>query len=94
MYCSDPGHVYQLDEAKQQVFFIKRTNGKLTHPGTTNEELLEVLIDRTKFLDEKFPCVENKVALAAMQYALDSFNSRTQKRVAQGVETKNVAHVS
>jgi hypothetical protein len=89
----DEGHTYELQDG-QIVNFIKRTNGELVHEGTTNEVLLEVLLDRTKFLDAKFPCVENKAAIAYMQAALDSFNSRTAKRVAQGVETKDLAHVS
>jgi hypothetical protein len=89
----DEGHTYETQDG-QTLNFIKRTNGELVHEGTTNEELLEVLLDRTKFLDDKFPCVENKAAIAYMQAALDSFNSRTAKRVAQGVETKDIAHVS
>ncbi len=93
MKVTDPGHTYELD-SEQSISFIKRTNGELIHDGTTNEELLEVLIDRTEFLDAKFPCAENKIALESMKNALFAFNLRTNKRVAQGVETKDLAHVS
>lgn len=89
----DPGHTY-LVEGEQHIHFIKRTDGVLIHNGTTNEELLEVLIDRTEFLNAKFPCIENDLALINMRSALQFFNSRTAKRVTQGVETKDIAHVS
>lgn len=93
MQVLDPGHVYQLD-SDQTLEFIKRTNGELVHGGTTNEELLRVLINRTEYLDAKFPCEENKNALQDMVDALYWFTQRTIKRVEQGVETKDIAHVS
>lgn len=89
----DLGHKYEV-AGGQTVEFIKRANGELVNEGTTNEELLEVLIDRTEFLDSKFPCDENKVALVFMKQALVSFNQRTAKRIMQGVETKDLPHVS
>ena len=58
-----------------------------TH-GTTNEELLVILIDRTEYLDGLFPCEENKSALEHMRAALEAFNARTSKRIARGVEGK------
>jgi len=91
--CTDVGHNYILT-GNQQVSFIKRKNGVLEYDGTTNEELLEVLLNRTKYLDEQFPCIENKNAILHIQLALDSFNERTNKRIAQGVETKDTNHVS
>jgi len=79
----DEAHVYEVTGG-QTIKFIKRTGGELIHEGTTNEELLEVLINRTRVLNDKFPCMENGIALSGMQTALDSFNSRTKKRVARG----------
>jgi hypothetical protein len=64
----------------------------ITEPGTTSEEVLEVLLDRTRHLNSLFPCPENEAALAGLQQALDAFNARTAKRQAQGVEGKLVAH--
>lgn len=89
----DEGHKYEVAEG-QTIQFIKRTNGEMVNAGTTNEELLEVLIDRLKFLNGKFPCRENEQALNHMEMALDWLNERTRKRVAQGVETKDLPHVS
>lgn len=56
--------------------------------GTTNEELLAVLINRAKFLNEKFPCRENALAITKMQEALFWFNERTRDRQARNVEGK------
>jgi len=56
--------------------------------GTTNEEVLRVLIDRLKFLDEKFPCLENKHAINHLTYALRWFELRTKDRQKRDVEGK------
>jgi hypothetical protein len=89
----DESHEYELT-GEQVIKFIKRVNGNLIFDGTTNEELLEVILDRTRGLDSKFPCIENKMAISFMELALAEFNKRTKKRVEQNVETKDIAHVS
>lgn len=93
MICTDIGHTYQV-HPEQLIQFIKRKDGQLVNEGTTNEELLEVLIHRTAHLNSLFPCKENDEALFHMSQALKAFNERTQKRVAQGVETQDKPHVS
>ena len=89
--CRDPAHLYELTGGNR-VQFIKRSKGELVVEGTTNEELLQVLIHRTKILDSQFPCHENKQALVKMEEALMWFNERTAKRTAQGVETLDMSH--
>lgn len=91
VFCLDPAHIYEVS-GNQLIKFIKRVDGELLWEGTTNEELLTVLIDRTKALDEKFPCRENAMAITKLEEALLWFNERTAKRIAQGVETRAVAH--
>lgn len=59
--------------------------------GITNEALLAVLINRTKFLDAKFPCDENKRAIQHMEEALVNLEVRTARRMVRGVEGKEVA---
>lgn len=59
--------------------------------GLTNEAMLAILIHRTKYLDSKFPCNENKHAIEAMQSALNAFESRTKGRIDRGVEGQNLA---
>lgn len=90
----DPGHTYKETDGGQIIQFIKRTDGVLVTPGATNEGLLEILIHRTGYLHKLFPCIENTVALIALKQALFQFDSRTMKRQAQGVETRDRAHVS
>jgi hypothetical protein len=60
--------------------------------GTTNEELLLVLIDRIKFLNGKFPCKENACAITHMEEALHWLYARTDARIKQGVEGVNKPH--
>ena len=54
--------------------------------GTTNEEVLEVLIDRLTYLSEKLPSRETSIAITKLQEALMWLNKRTQDRLKRGVE--------
>jgi hypothetical protein len=92
-----PGHVYAVEEfenkGEQVITFIQKepieegsTELKLVNDGTTNEEVLAVLIDRINFLQEKAPCQENKQAIRNLGEALKWLNRRTEGRVARGVE--------
>lgn len=58
--------------------------------GLTNEALLAIVIHRTKILNNKFPCDENKRAITYMENALALFEQRTKARQARGVEGKNI----
>ncbi len=62
--------------------------------GCQNEDLLKILIQRTKILNKAFPCRENALAITKMQEALFWFQHRTANRIEQGVEGKNVNHTS
>jgi len=94
------GHKYLLDnfedkEADPQhlQFICKEPNGAelvTIFDGTTNEEVLAVLIDRMKFLNEKFPCDENEIAIRKLEGALMWLNKRTENRKARGVEGKHM----
>ena len=41
----EPGHRYEL-AAGTDLVFLQKEGGKVIRDGTTNEELVEVLIDR------------------------------------------------
>lgn len=99
----EPGYEYELEnvEAKdkkgQIVQFIEKTpvlpcgSEMLTvNDGTTNEEVLKMLIARLMFLQAKFPCVENKNALSHIERGLLWLNKRTQDRIARRVKGKNL----
>ncbi len=103
MIVSREGHRYlaQNFENKDEgviIQFIEKTSTdedptKLytVNDGTTNEELLEILIDRMKYLGAKFPCRENSLATTKLEEALMWLNKRTQDRVKRGVEGKHLA---
>lgn len=95
-----PGHLYELaaheDQSPQRVQFIEKrpeapgsTTLVTVNDGTTNEAVLEMLIDRIRTLDSRHPCPENAEALAHLDAALNALESRTAKRLARGVEGTN-----
>jgi hypothetical protein len=61
------------------------------HDGTTSEEVLRVLVDRTQFLQSKFPCRENAIAITKMEEALMWFEKQTADRTKRQVEGKHIA---
>jgi hypothetical protein len=59
--------------------------------GTTNEEVLEVLIDRMNYLQAKFPCRENAIVITKLDESLMWLNKRTADRIKRNVEGKEIA---
>ena len=95
----DIGHQYELanfdqpDKSGQILQFIKKTpikkglpELKVVNDGTTNEEVLLVLIDRLNTLNTIFPSQENTIALIHIETALLWLDKRTADRIARGVE--------
>lgn len=99
---SKNGHKYELASfeggAPQTLQFIEKSpmsegssEMKTINDGTTNEEVLEMLIDRTTHLYNNFPSEETASAIVKMIEALMWFQRRTAKRIARGVEGKHIA---
>ena len=100
------GHKYSLQnfeskEEVQTIQFIEKVpdlNANLKgalitlNDGTTNEEIIEMLIDRLNYLQSKFPCKENACAITHLQEANMWLYERTRKRIAQNVEGKQLQH--
>lgn len=65
-------------------------NGPIKEAGTngvTHEALLEILIDRLRCFEAgPYACAENKCALNNLLDAQKALKSRTEKRLARGVE--------
>jgi hypothetical protein len=61
--------------------------------GTTNEEMIQILVDRIRSLNEmqdrKFACRENSLAITHLEEALHWLESRTKARQSRGVEGTN-----
>ena len=97
-----PGHEYELDNfegGKQRLHFIHKepvenpaTPGELrtVNNGTTNEEVLRVLIDRLGTMQAKFPCRENAIVTTHLETALLWLEKRTADRKARGVEGRHL----
>lgn len=92
-----PGHVYELDNFEnreapnQTIGFIhkeKNEQGELVtiSDGTTNEEVLAVLIDRIQFLDSTISSEHNQKALRHLLTAAEELKLRTADREERGVE--------
>lgn len=97
------GHRYELanfekkDEPGQTLQFIQKeptsegsTELKTISDGTTNEEVLEALIDRIKTLNAKFPCKENACCITHLEEGLMWLEKRTRDRLKRGVEGKQI----
>ena len=98
------GHNYTLanfenKESEGQIIqFIQKepisegsTELKTISDGTTNEEVLEMLIDRMNYLQSKFPCRENALVITKLEESLMWLNKRTADRIKRNVEGKQSA---
>jgi hypothetical protein len=91
-----PGHAYKAanfddPSTSQTIQFIQKDENGLIADGTTNEELMAILIDRLKTLQAKFPCRENSCAITHFEEGLMWLEKRTRDRITRGVEGKQQA---
>lgn len=100
------GHKYVLKSFEgtnpQTIQFIEKEGVKddkgyftgeliTINDGTTNEEVIEMLINRLTFLNNKFPCRENALAITKLEESLFWLEKRTKNREKRGVEGKHEA---
>ena len=66
----DPGHVYDLQPLDGEEYiplvFVKRKGSKYpgnsnSHPGTTTQEVIRAIMERTLYVDNQIGCWQNKV---------------------------------
>lgn len=78
----------------QELRFLKKaatgSNSDLAtvQTGTTNEEVLAMMIDRMEFLQTILPCRENVRVINKLREAVAVLNLRTEDRQKRGVEGK------
>ena len=93
------GHRFALDNFEQegvtQEFqFIEKEpvgdNLVTVYDGTTNEEVLSMLISRMQYLQDKFPCRENAIVITKLEESLMWLNKRTADRIIRNVEGKHL----
>lgn len=93
------GHKYKLENMEGGTFtnlhFIEKKLADESSVdlitvtnGTTNEEVLKVLIDRMGYLQEKMPCRENAIVITKLEESLMWLEKRTQDRMSRQVENK------
>ena len=87
----DPGRSYELT-AGNSLVFLQKEDGAIIRKGTTNEEVLEVLIDRVTEAYQTLPCEESIRALHFLRQAIAAFRLRTERRVRARVEGTYQAH--
>ncbi len=90
------GHTYELAHHESEVAYqhlqfinkVKQEDGSLVTvaDGTTNEEVLRVLIDRMKYLQARMSCRENAIVITKLEESLMWLEKRTADRNARGVE--------
>ena len=93
----DKGPLYENDTGERIRFAKKQPAGSesklnLVYDGFTNEEVVEILLDRLLYFNWELPCRENDWAMVKLQEALMWLELRTKRREAQGVETTAKAH--
>lgn len=87
----DRGHSYTVpnleSEGDQPLVFIKRSSRMVKHdieyPGTNTQEVMRVLIDRTKYLHSVGPCEETGNAIDWLRLALYEYEVRAWRRKQQ-----------
>jgi hypothetical protein len=93
------GHQYELanleqdlPECNQRIQFIEKepkSSGSCelstVRDGTTNEEVLGVLIDRLQYLQGKMACRENAIVITKLEECLMWLNKRRSDRLARNV---------
>lgn len=91
-----PGQVLQFIEKKSELASItgqQVPNGGpplvTVNDGTTNEEVLAMLIDRLQFLQRLLPSRETAIAVTHIETALLWLKARTKDRIDRGVEGKH-----
>lgn len=80
MRVHEPGHVYvlpSLDGNTPQILtFVKRVgphfpgNAAPAHPGTTTQEVVRALLDRSRYVNGQIQCVETEAVIASLQQIL------------------------
>ena len=89
MQIIDPGHVYRLynadGEGTQTIRFVRRRGDdgeriETKSEGILSQELLRVLINRTLYLNDEDPCIEDVEIVHKLRDCLKLYESRAARR--------------
>lgn len=98
----EPGHIYDVENVDgpgtQRITFVRRRShdGRLLrdasrHAGILCQELLRVVIDRTRYLNDEDPCHEDVEIINALRGALRSFEARAARRTIEKMPMPELA---
>ena len=94
----DLGRIVFIDAdqelVNQEIQFQNGPVGDNGVNGVQNEDVIDLLGVRLRDLNHKFPCRENSLAITKLEEANMWLRERTRIREDQGVEGKDIAHVS
>lgn len=67
------------------IQFVQKNDDGSIVPGVQSEQLVLVLMDRTRKLNARFPSAQNEKMLAGLQMFLDACRERVEDRMNRGV---------
>jgi hypothetical protein len=85
----DPGHRYALDPLDgplyQELIFVKREGDLYPgnvghHPGTTTQEVLRALIERSAYVNAQTPCAETACVVQLLTACIVLLELRAARR--------------
>lgn len=98
----DTGHVYEVHNVDgpgtQLITFVRRRGDDAQllperdrHAGILCQELLRVLVDRVRFLNDEDPCVEDTEIIHHLRDSLRLFESRAARRTIEKLPMPELA---
>ncbi|MFA5378121.1 MAG: hypothetical protein WC455_20380 [Dehalococcoidia bacterium] len=82
----DNGQPIQFIEKRRSAFDEDNAPMETVNDGTTNEEILAILIDRMQVLQAKVACRENAIVITKLEESLMWLKKRSYERTARAVE--------
>ncbi len=98
----DPGHLYELsslDGGDVRILrFVKRVGPRYpgndrAYGGTTMQEVLRALVDRSEYVNGQIPCVETESAIGLLRAALVLFEIRAKRVKGKHLDARVVEDV-
>lgn len=75
----------EYDDSKTKIIFIQKNDDGSIIPGIQDEQLILVMLDRAKKLNEVYPSKWNNIKIHALNIALDACKGRIKGRIADGI---------
>ena len=77
--------VAEYDDSTTEINFIQKNDDGSIIPGVQDEQLILVMLDRAKKLNEVYPSKWNSIKIHALNIALNACKGRVKGRIADGI---------